>query len=64
MEINSRRRPQQHSDCLVRLRWDEIADVPLPCAHRTLLYVEGDATMRQYDDNEGRKQSALSIVQR
>lgn len=28
------------------------------------MYVEGDAQMRQYDDAEGKKQSALSVVQR
>ncbi|MCJ1361413.1 ssDNA-binding protein, mitochondrial [Acarospora aff. strigata] len=39
-------------------------DLLLGLGKGTLLYVEGDATMRQYDDNEGRKQSALSIVQR
>ncbi|KAI9874649.1 MAG: ssDNA-binding protein, mitochondrial [Pleopsidium flavum] len=31
---------------------------------RTLIYVEGDASMRQYDDSEGKRQSALSITQR
>ena len=31
---------------------------------RTMVYVEGDAQMRQYDDSEGKRQSALSIVQR
>ncbi|KAI9874557.1 MAG: ssDNA-binding protein, mitochondrial [Pleopsidium flavum] len=30
----------------------------------TLIYVEGDASMRQYDDSEGKRQSALSITQR
>lgn len=29
-----------------------------------MVYVEGDAQMRQYDDAEGKKQSALSVVQR
>lgn len=28
------------------------------------MYVEGDAQMRQFDDGEGKRQSALSIVQR
>jgi single-stranded DNA-binding protein len=31
---------------------------------RTLVYVEGDASMRQWEDAEGKKQSSLSIVQR
>ncbi|KAK1144582.1 ssDNA-binding protein, mitochondrial [Aspergillus melleus] len=30
----------------------------------TLVFVEGDASMRQYEDAEGKKQSALNIVQR
>ncbi|KAJ5619207.1 hypothetical protein N7510_003191 [Penicillium lagena] len=30
----------------------------------TLVYVEGDASMRQWEDAEGKKQSSLSIVQR
>ncbi|EAW17998.1 single-stranded DNA-binding protein [Aspergillus fischeri NRRL 181] len=30
----------------------------------TLVYVEGDATMRSYEDADGKRQSALSIVQR
>lgn len=30
---------------------------------RTLIYLEGDATMRSYEDSEGRKQSQLSLVQ-
>lgn len=30
----------------------------------TLVYVEGDARMKSYEDAEGRKQSSLSIVQR
>jgi single-stranded DNA-binding protein len=30
---------------------------------RTLIYLEGDATMRTYDDAEGKKQSSLSLVQ-
>lgn len=30
---------------------------------RTLVYLEGDATMRSYEDNEGRKQTQLSLVQ-
>ena len=33
------------------------------CDYRTLVYLEGDATMRTYDDAEGKKQSALSLVQ-
>ncbi|KAL5356534.1 hypothetical protein BJX96DRAFT_142969 [Aspergillus floccosus] len=30
----------------------------------TLVYIEGDASMRQWQDAEGKKQSSLSIVQR
>ena len=30
---------------------------------RTLVYLEGDATMRTYNDKEGQTQSALSLVQ-
>jgi single-stranded DNA-binding protein len=30
---------------------------------RTLVYLEGDATMRTYGDAEGKKQSSLSLVQ-
>jgi single-stranded DNA-binding protein len=32
--------------------------------YRTLVYVEGDASMRVYEDAEGKKQSSLNIVQR
>lgn len=32
-------------------------------ARRTLVYLEGDATMKTYEDAEGRKQSSLNIVQ-
>jgi single-stranded DNA-binding protein len=31
--------------------------------NRTLVYLEGDATMRTYEDKEGHTQSALSLVQ-
>lgn len=31
---------------------------------RTLVYVEGDASMRVYQDAEGKKQSSLNVVQR
>jgi len=31
--------------------------------NRTLVYLEGDATMRNYEDADGKKQSALSLVQ-
>ena len=31
--------------------------------YRTLVYLEGDAQMRTYDDADGKKQSALSLVQ-
>ncbi|KAJ9192256.1 hypothetical protein DTO166G4_6290 [Paecilomyces variotii] len=30
----------------------------------TLVYVEGDASIRTYEDAEGKKQSSLSVVQR
>ena len=30
---------------------------------RTLVYLEGDATMRTYEDADGKKQSSLSLVQ-
>ena len=30
---------------------------------RTLVYLEGDATMKTYEDSEGRKQTQLSLVQ-
>ena len=33
------------------------------CNTRTLVYLEGDATMRTYEDAEGKKQSSLSLVQ-
>lgn len=33
-------------------------------AHRTLVYIEGDASMRKYESKEGKVESALSIVQR
>ena len=29
---------------------------------RTLIYLEGDATMRTYNDADGKPQSALSVV--
>lgn len=32
--------------------------------YRTLVYLEGDASMRSYEDAEGRKQTSLSLVQR
>lgn len=32
-------------------------------SHSTLVYFEGDATMRSYDDAEGKKQTALNLVQ-
>ncbi|KKA25189.1 SsDNA binding protein [Rasamsonia emersonii CBS 393.64] len=31
---------------------------------RTLVYVEGDATLRAYEDAEGRKNTSLHVVQR
>ena len=35
----------------------------MSCDCRTLVYLEGDATMRTYDDADGKKQSSLSLVQ-
>lgn len=32
--------------------------------YRTLVYVEGDATIQQYEDAEGKNRTALNIVQR
>jgi len=31
---------------------------------RSLVYVEGDASLRSYEDQDGRKQTNLNIVQR
>lgn len=31
--------------------------------HSTLVYLEGDASMRTYDDSDGKKQTSLNIVQ-
>ena len=31
--------------------------------HRTLVYVEGDASMRQFENREGKMDTALNIVQ-
>lgn len=39
------------------------AQLTRSCGCRTLVYLEGDATMRTYDDAEGKKQSSLSLVQ-
>ena len=33
-------------------------------AYRTLVYVEGEASMRKFETKDGRADSALSIVQR
>jgi single-stranded DNA-binding protein len=35
----------------------------MSCDCRTLVYLEGDATMRTYDDAAGKKHSSLSLVQ-
>ena len=35
----------------------------MSCDCRTLVYLEGDATMRTYDAADGKKQSSLSLVQ-
>jgi hypothetical protein len=32
--------------------------------HRTLVYVEGDASISQYQDAEGKNRSSLNVVQR
>lgn len=32
--------------------------------YRTLVYLEGDASLRSFEDQEGRKQFNLNIVQR
>lgn len=32
--------------------------------YRTLVYIEGDASVRVYEDAEGKRQSSLNIVQR
>lgn len=37
-----------------------IADV----IYRTLVYLEGDASMRSYENADGQKQTNLNIVQR
>lgn len=34
------------------------------CAYRTLVYVEGDASLDTYEDAEGKSKTSLSIVQR
>ncbi|KAJ5576010.1 Primosome PriB/single-strand DNA-binding [Penicillium sp. DV-2018c] len=39
-------------------------DLLLGLQKGTLLYVEGDARMNTYEDNEGRQRSTLSVVQR
>ena len=35
-----------------------------PSANRTLVYVEGEAKMNSYEDENGRKHSTLNLVQR
>ena len=42
--------------------WSEFADNVVVSS--TLVYVEGDAAIRQFEDAEGKKHSNLSIVQR
>ncbi|KAA8641832.1 hypothetical protein EYZ11_006652 [Aspergillus tanneri] len=39
-------------------------DLLLSLPKGTLVYVEGDASMRQWEDAEGKKQSSLNIIQR
>ncbi|KAJ5272546.1 ssDNA binding protein [Penicillium angulare] len=43
---------------------DKQRDYLLSLAKGTLLYVEGDAKIKSYEDSEGRKQTALNITQR
>lgn len=31
-------------------------------ADRSLVYVEGDATMKPYEDSEGKKQTSLNLI--
>lgn len=50
-----------NADCCRVLR---NANFVVLLAYRTLVYVEGDASMRQWEDSEGKKQSTLNIVQR
>jgi len=38
-------------------------DLVMGLSKGTLVYLEGDATMRSFQDAEGKKQSALSLVQ-
>jgi len=40
-----------------------VRDLVLGLSKGTLVYLEGDASMRTYDDAEGKKQSSLSLVQ-
>lgn len=34
------------------------------CGHRSLVFVEGDASMSTYQDAEGKTRSSLNVVQR
>lgn len=38
-------------------------DADCTFAARTLVYLEGDASLKTYTDREGKQQSALNIVQ-
>ncbi|KIW27210.1 uncharacterized protein PV07_06969 [Cladophialophora immunda] len=38
-------------------------DLVMGLTKGTLVYLEGDATMRTYEDSDGKKQSSLSLVQ-
>lgn len=38
-------------------------DFTMSLTKGTLIYLEGDATMKTYEDAEGKKQSSLSLVQ-
>ncbi|OAP61081.1 hypothetical protein AYL99_03282 [Fonsecaea erecta] len=38
-------------------------DLVMGLSKGTLVYLEGDATMRTYEDSDGKKQSSLSLVQ-
>ena len=42
---------------------DDWGDLGVLTDYRTLVYFEGDATMRTFNDKDGQTQSALSLVQ-
>ena len=43
--------------------WDIRVVVANVVWDRTLIYLEGDATMNVYEDSNGKKQSGLNLVQ-